>query len=238
MKRLGQQTQSAAAAGRRREAADASVLFPRSARRLPQADASDILFAWQAELQEVNARYEAMLPELRYTELTHAERLQLSGSGHRRYGYIDTVSDVADACPQFWPTCTNDNNTDRMKSLIRNIEALESALIFFENRARVVRDLRLLCGDESYRLANMYYVAVRESARYKAEQADQVWKELRLYWKRRRKSDAEPTQKEIVRDAKAVMHGTKVGEVCVTNEGDRVSMGQRTIVDETYTPTH
>ena len=204
-------------------------------KRAAKADAAsaDILHAWLTELKEVNARYEALLPELGSFSLSHAERLRLSGSGVRRYGYIDVVSDTAAAYPKFWPACGNDTDTEQMKSLIRIIESLKNLRLFFDKGTRRVQDLLLLRGDQSYRLANRYYVAVREAARYQLGESETVWNHLRLYWKRKRKSNAEPTQKNVVRDAIALMRGTKEGTVCVSNTSDRVVQGVKTVVDET-----
>ena len=209
-----------------------------SGRSCPDSGESEaaILHAWLKELEDVNARYRALLPDLGRVSLSQAERLRLSGSGQQRYGYIDVVSDMSSAYPQFWPAYGKGNETERIKAMIRNIEVLRNLQAFFEIGTRLTRDMLLLVGDKSYRLANNYYNSVREAARGQVRDSETVWKLLRAYWKRKPK--AKLTQEEVIRDAKAVIHGTKDGKVCVSHTSDPVVPGEKTLIDTAHPPQH
>ena len=44
----------------------------------------------------------------------------------------------------------------------------------------------------------------------------------------------EPTEHEVLRDAKALIHGRKDGMISVSNESDQVVRGKKVFVDETF----
>jgi len=163
--------------------------------------------------------------------LSPADRRRSLGSGVRRYGYIDKVSDTALEYPQFWPAYTS--NPERLKELIREIEVLRNLLVYFETDARIILDQLLEAGNEAFRLANVYYGAVRQAARQQNPQGETLYRMLKLFWKRRRRTTDEPTEMEVERDAKGLLHGTKEGSLLITNESDRVTKGVKTVVDET-----
>ena len=76
--------------------------------------------------------------------LTTAERKRLRGSGVRRFGFIDKVSDTAEAYPQFWPTSVNGEDghvdfQDKLKESLREIEVLRNMLVWFRYALRVVQ---------------------------------------------------------------------------------------------------
>ena len=178
-----------------------------------------------------------LVPELGNTVLDPTERKRLLGSGVRRYGYIDKISDTAEAWPQFWPSFVLDDDEvgqERLKELLREIEALRNLLIFFENGARAVQDVLLLRGHEAFRLANLYYATVRESARRQIPDAEAVFDLIRLFWKRRRNGNAEPTEREAMRDFQAVLHGHKDGIVAAARESGQVAQGNKAVIDATY----
>jgi len=73
----------------------------------------------------------------------------------------------------------------------------------------------------------------RDSARRKVPEAVQVFQMLRLFWQRRRRTMDEPTEHEVERDLRALLRGTKDGEIIVRNESDRVVKGEKVIIDNT-----
>ena len=88
-------------------------------------------------------------------------------------------------------------------------------------------------GDEAFRMANMYYRTVRDAARNNIPEAGEVFQMLELFWKRRRRTTDEPTEHEVERDVRALMRGTKVGNISVSNESDQIMRGEKVLVDHT-----
>ena len=186
---------------------------------------------WLDEQQTLFQNVATLVPQLESTELNSTDRMRLLGSGVRRYGFIEKTADVAEDFPQIWPGLVDDPG--KLKELVGEIEVLRNLLIWFRYLSRVVQDLLLIAGDDAFRLAGSYYAAARDGARRKNPEAQQVFDMLRLFWKRRRRMMDEPTEHEVLRDAKALLRGTKDGEISVSNESDSVVRGEKVLVDNT-----
>ena len=117
--------------------------------------------------------------------------------------------------------------------MVQEIEVLRNLLVWFRWGARVVQDLLLISGDDALRVASSYYTTARDGARRKNSEALQVFQMLQLFWRRRRRTSGEPTEKEVMRDLRTLLRGTKDGEIIVRNESDRVVKGERVVIDHT-----
>ncbi|MCL2118668.1 MAG: fibronectin type III domain-containing protein [Planctomycetaceae bacterium] len=196
------------------------------------------LQSWLDEQQTAFENASTLLPQLDTTVLTTAERRRLNGSGVRRYGFIDKVSDVAEQYPQFWPAAVSGSGgtvdfQDKLKERLREIEVLRNLLVWSNFVSRVTGDLLLLAGDDAFRMANTYYATVRTAARSNLPEARQVFQMIDLFWRRPRRTAEEPTIPEVERDMRALLRGTKDGEIVVRNESDRVVKGERVLIDNT-----
>ena len=189
------------------------------------------LQSWLDGLQSVTRDFSAILPQIENTELNSTDRMRLNGSGVRRYGFIEKTLDVSGEYPQFWPAFGD--GRDELTMMVREIEVLRNLLVWFRWGARVVQDLLLIAGDDAFRIAVSYYTTAREGAKRKNPEALQVFQMLQLFWKRRRSIVEEPTEHELLRDAKALLHGRKDGTITVSNESDSVVKGKKVIIDNT-----
>ena len=189
------------------------------------------LQTWLDALRGVDEQFFSSLPVFDNVLLSQSERRRALGSGVRRYGYIDKVSDTAEEFPQFWPAYSTDS--EKLKERIREIEVLRNLLVYFESGSRAVLDMLLTAGSEAFRLANMYYGSVRSAARQQIPDAEAVFQLLKSFWRKRRRIMDEPTEHEVLRDAKALIHGRKDGMISVSNESDQVIRGKKVLVDET-----
>jgi hypothetical protein len=191
---------------------------------------------WLLMLQSMTQSFYGELPQLENTVLTPRERRRLLGSGVRRYGFIDKVSDTALVYSQFCPAYVFDS--EALKGMMREIEVFRNILIWLRYMDRVVTDLLLLKGNEAFRMANAYYTSVRAAARNNVPEAMQVFQMLESYWNLRRRNpngngNLEPTQKKAISNAKAIQRGKKRGMVVFKNEGDTVIKGKKTTTVET-----
>ena len=190
-----------------------------------------------AFINDINARIN-QLPSLGFgprPDLTAAQRKRLQGSGIRRYGFIDKVLDISETNMQFAPGTFN---RGRLNVFVGNIEALRNIRIVVKQLLDAVDDYLLTFSDEAYRISLMYYNTVRDLARHGDNGAREVFNTLRPFFSSRRMPvDAEPTDKEIVRDVKALLRGTKEGKVEVVSDRAAARLaarsGQRVLVDET-----
>jgi len=219
----------------------------RSIRTLPEGMAgtndeiATNLQTWLDALRAVNDQYFTSLPQVVALNLTPAERRRLLGSGVRRYGFIDKVSDVAEEYPQFWPASIHGEGDladfqDKLKGRLREIEVLRNVLVYLQTTAREAGDLLLLAGNDAFRLAGAYYTSVRAAAGSNQSGAAHLYELLKLFWNKRRSksSSEEPTIPEVLRDASGLLRGRKDGTVRITHESPTLLGGRHEVVDDVH----
>jgi hypothetical protein len=157
---------------------------------------------------------------------------RLVGVGFRNYGFIEKTFHIALEQPQFVPSLLD---MEEYGKTIRDIEAKRSILEELQQLERDVRISVRVSGDSAFNQALMFYGNVREMARRHVSDAISLFETLRRYFTHRRTVSAEvPTDAEIERDVKALLKGTKDGEIIIKNERPTTSGGKRTIVDEVH----
>jgi len=165
------------------------------------------------------------------TALSEAERRRLLGSGVRRYGFIDKVSDVAQDNLEFVPPYLD---LDQLKKYLRDIENLRNISVTLRQLSRLNTDLFLIISDEAFRLALMYYNSVRDASRRRVPGAEAVFQVLQLFFQRPRRGSDEPTEIELKHDVNALLHGKKDGKIIIENEAPHTTGGKHLIIDETH----
>jgi len=195
----------------------------------------DRLFIPDQELEDLNEVLNTVLenfmefaPE---TALSEAERRRLLGSGVRRYGFIDKVSDIAQDNLEFVPPYLD---LEQLKKYLRDIENLRNISITLRQLSRLNSDLFLIISDEAFRLALMYYNSVRDASRRRVQGAQAVFETLQLFFQRPRRSSDEPTEMELKHDVNALLHGKKDGKIVIENETPHVHGGKHVVIDETH----
>ena len=173
---------------------------------------------WLNEEQSLFQNFAVLLPQLENTNLNTADRMRLLGSGVRRYGFIEKVFEVSGDFPQFWPPFGDGRK--ELDVYLKEIDVLRNLLVWFRFASRIVQDLLLIAGDDAFQTAGKYYTLARDGARRRHPEAAQVFEMLRLFWKRPRRtsSSEEPTIPEVERDASALLHGRKDGEIMIKHE--------------------
>ena len=159
------------------------------------------------------------------------DRRRKLGSGIRRYGFIDKTSDLALANPQFAPAFFNAGD---LKDIVRDIEMSRNLLNLLQQFARLVNDSLLLFSDEAFSMALLYYNSVKELARRNVPGAEAVFRALEPFFRRPRRPGEEPTEPEVERDIRALLHGKKDGKIVVENEKPHLVGGKHVVVDETH----
>jgi len=182
-------------------------------------------------LDDLENLFDTMNIDMLTTALTTAQRRRLQGSGVRRYGFIDKTSDVSEEFPQFAPPYFN---TNTLKIKLREIEIVRNLLTMLQAMSRIGSDVLLLLSDEAFQMALAYYNSVGEAARRRQPSAEAVFKVLQLYFRRRSSQTEEPTEPEVERDLRALLHGRKEGKIVIENERPHMTGGKRVVVDETH----
>ena len=162
--------------------------------------------------------------------LSTAERHRLNGSGVRRLGFITKITETAMLRPEFIPPFYDLDMMENMSYNIEYLRNIRSLALFID---RMANDALLLSGDESFRQSLMYYNAVRDAARRHVPGAQELFNILELFFRRGRMSEEEPTEPEVERDVRALLHGHKDGKIVIENERPHLEGGKHLVVDET-----
>jgi len=163
--------------------------------------------------------------------LSTVERMRKLGSGIRRYGFIDKVSDVATDNLQFAPKIFNVND---LKDDLRYIEQLRNMLLTINQFARALNDMLLIRGDDAFAKALLYYNSVRELSRRRVPGAEAIFRVLQPFFRKPRRPSEEPTEPEVERDVKALLKGKKEGKIVIEHERPHATGGKHVVVDETH----
>ena len=193
-------------------------------------DAASMIETLQAKKSEIAGRYgdrPAILPAL---------RKRLRGSGIKRYGFILKTLKMSASNMRFAP---GSFDRDALEKLVRDIGNLRGILSAARQLVGEVEDRLLHAGDDAFRMSLFYYNPVRDLARLGDPGAREVFDTLRPFFARgpRVRADGEaPTQKQVIRDVKAILRGTKDGEVFVKGKHGAVMPKEIEVVDETGKP--
>jgi len=164
-------------------------------------------------------------------ELSTAERRRLQGSGVRRLGFIVKVHEMMTVNPELTPDFLDRERFGGTATMLLQVRNLTTIL---QQAARLSNDVLLVLGNEAYRMALIYYGAVREAANRRVPGARELFRILQAFFRRGHRADEEPTEHEVERDLRALLHGKKDGKIVVENERPHLEGGKHVVVDETH----
>ena len=165
--------------------------------------------------------------------LSKIERMRKLGAGIRRYGFIDKVSDVASDNLQYAPRVFD---AEALKDDLRYIEQLRNLILLVNKFSRALNDILLIRGDDALAKALLYYNSVRELSRRRVPGAETVFRVLQPFFRQPRRPSEKPTEPEVERDVRALLHGKKDGKIVIENERPHLVGGKHVVVDEMGKP--
>jgi len=165
------------------------------------------------------------------SNLTGKDRRRLFSAGVRNYGFIDKAFDIARDNPQFMPpnfevTQLNDN--------LRDLEDLRQMMLVLQQFLQLVTNCFMQKADFCYRDALRIYGSLQEQTRNRVPGAEPLFNALRTFFRHRRRDGNEPTEMELERDFKRLIHGNADGEIIIENETPHVSAGVHKVVDNVH----
>jgi hypothetical protein len=189
---------------------------------LPSALMDDIIAGTKGNMSDFE--------DIANSNMTDAQRKRKVGPGTRNYGFIDKASDLAEVNPQFVQFF---RITD-MKNCIRNVETCRELATLLLSFWRAATNAMLIYSDDAYSLALLFYNNVKAMAKRGDPTAQELARELKTYFKKKNSDTEEPTQKALLRDVKALEHGTKDGKIVIENVKPHMTGGVHKVVDETF----
>jgi hypothetical protein len=139
--------------------------------------------------------------------------------------------DYAGEFPQFVPPMFSLAELNKAKV---NIEVLRDIQVFSDQISRLVADGLLIYGNQAFNQTLMYYNSVRELSRRNVPGARELFERLNLLFRRGRRTDEEPTENEVEKDVKALLHGKKDGEIVIKNERPHMVGGKHEVIDSIH----
>jgi hypothetical protein len=155
------------------------------------------------------------------------------GGGIKNLGFIETAYESASANPQFIPPYLN---MTEYGDAVQDFTRKRTLFTTLQQFVQQVSDSMLLASDAAYRDALEYYNSIKDAARQRVPGAEAEYKLLSKYFKKSKssKDSNAPTEAQIERDVRSLLHGTKEGRIVVENENPDLSGGKRKLVDETH----
>jgi hypothetical protein len=162
------------------------------------------------------------------SNMTGKDRRRLFGAGVKNYGFIEMAYDVARENPDFMPPHLNLEN---LQEGLRNFENMRQLVFELEQYLQAANNVMLLESDSHYRNSLRIYGSLQEQSRNRVEGAQPLFKALQTFFHRRKRGRGELTEKELLRDAKKLLHGKADGEIVIKNESPDVTGGKRKVID-------
>jgi len=178
----------------------------------------------------LRSRLEGMLNG---TELSPVERRRLNNTGVRRYGLTDKISDMMEINPDLVPQYVDQ---EHLKELLRLFEISRNIDALIKQCERMNGDIMLTLGDEAYHVALMFYGALRDASRRNVPGARALFNLLRTFFSRPKNMNEE-TQKKLIRDATALIHGKADGTLEIHNEQPHLEGGTHEVIDTVHKRT-
>jgi hypothetical protein len=165
---------------------------------------------------------------------TPTDRERLISVGLRSFGFIQISYTQAQANPALVPGYLD---MTEFKDAMEDMEHQRALLTLTEQLGKTVSDSMLVDSDSAFHDALDFYNYVKSAARQRVPGAEPVYALLKPYFKRPGKGGAgedKPTEKQIERDVRGLLSGTKEGRVTRENENPDTSGGHRRVVDEVH----
>jgi len=161
------------------------------------------------------------------------------GKGFRNYGFMLAANQSINNFPELAPNFVNiDDFNDVVEDYLFARDVAERLLSITND----VRDMMNAFGNLGFNFALAYYANVRSIAdRTGDKTAVSVFNILRRFFSRKRNpaNGGEPTDAQLERDFRALLHGHKDGEINISHQSPTTSGRVHEVLDNTHSPrTH
>jgi hypothetical protein len=190
----------------------------------------------QGTINHLNAMLNDMMSILdNYSQHLRArDRMRLNGVGIRKLGFIERTYDIALENPEFLPHYLT---IERFGEDIDYFLAFRSLVDLTTQIREKLWNITIQSADIAYTDALEFYASVREAAKRRVDAAETIFSELSPFFKRTRRTEAEPTEKQLKRDFDSLLHSKKDGKIVIENIKPKLTGGKHKVLDETFKDT-
>jgi len=156
------------------------------------------------------------------------------GKGFRNYGFMLAANQSMNNFPELAP---NFVDTESFNDVVEDYLFLRDVAERMLATTNDIREMMNTFGNLGFDFALAYYANVRSIAdRTGDKTAISVFEILRRFFTKRRTPEVgrEPSEYQLERDLKALLHGHKEGEILVKNQNPVTSGGVHEVIDEVH----
>ena len=169
--------------------------------------------------------------------LTGTDRRRLKGTGVRNNGFIDKAFDIARDNYDFMPAHMD---VSALRWNMAELEELRQLMFasptsWRQQLLQLVANTHLIQADINFRDARRIYNSLHEQSRNRVPGAEPLFRALESFFtQRRRPPRDEPTQKQVERDVKKLLHGKADGRIVIENESPHEDGGVHEVIDDVH----
>jgi hypothetical protein len=126
-------------------------------------------------------------------------------------------------------------DVDALNANLRQLEDLRQLMLTLQQFLQLVTNAFMQKADFCYRDALRIYASLQEQTRNRIPGAEPLFEALRTFFRRRRMESDEPTEMELERDIKRLIHGKADGEIIIDNESPHITGGFHKVIDNVHT---
>jgi hypothetical protein len=174
-----------------------------------------------------------LFTEIANNNLTQIQRRRKIGAGVRNYGFIEKVADLAEANPQY----AQFFDPNDLRNAIMNFDLCRNLALQLQGFLRQVTNTMLIYSNEGFLMSSIFYNAVQTMSRRGDSTAAPLFGTLRPFFRRSKRANAQPTEKQALREAGSLLKGTKDGKLIIENIKPKLTGGVHKVVEEKFTDT-
>jgi hypothetical protein len=159
------------------------------------------------------------------------DRKRLNSIGSRKMGFVEDAYDLAMENTQFLPPFLTAQRFTRDYDYFKRVRSL---LEMTDQIRELLWSITIEAADVVYTDALEFYNTVKEAGRRRVDGAESVYRKLERFFKHARRAGEEPTKKQQLRDAKALINSKRDGKIIIENVNPKMIAGKHKIVDEKF----
>jgi hypothetical protein len=163
------------------------------------------------------------------------DRQRHNGVGLKRLGFIEAAFRISSKFPQYFPHWLNTAKFKRDLDLFNAVKSLVEVCRSMEEKAW---NINVESSDMIYTNSLEYYSQVQDAAKRRVDSAESLYNELHDFFRSRgSRTDKPETEKQELRNAKALLKGKRDGKIVIENIKPKATGGVHKVIDETYKNT-
>jgi hypothetical protein len=159
------------------------------------------------------------------------DRRRLNGVGVVTRGFIEDAYDSAMETPKFLPQYVS---LEKFSADYARFARASAAYVACSQVLEILWNINLRSADAAYSDALDYYGGVSKAFKNGVSASETIHKKLFPFFRKTKREGAEPTRKELERDAKALIEGKKDGEMVIKNIKPKMTKGEHKVIDVKY----